>query len=129
MLKNRTHKKGIVFALAVLVLLLATACGPTATTGAEDDVPAAVVQAQTWLAEQLNVSVDEVEIVGTEPVEWTDSCLGLGGAAESCAAVITPGWQANFEVNGQAYEVRLDEAAAAIRSPQITIEPPTLEDE
>jgi hypothetical protein len=25
-------------------------------------------------------------------MEWPDSCLGLGGADESCAQVMTPGW-------------------------------------
>jgi ABC-type glycerol-3-phosphate transport system substrate-binding protein len=111
-------KKRVSLILVVLLLLLA-ACGPTATGTEENDTPAAVQEAQAWLAEQLNVSVEDVTVVSTEQVEWTDSCLGLGGAAEICAAVITPGWQANFEVDGQEYEVRLDETGASVRSPQL----------
>ena len=47
------------------------------------------------------------------------SCFGLGGPAETCAAVVTPGWLANFEVSGQPYEVRFGETGTIARSPQI----------
>jgi hypothetical protein len=109
--------------------LLLAACGTTAASGEAGLPPEAVLEAQAWLADQLGVAVSDVEIVTTEQVEWTDSCLGLGGAAESCLTVITPGWQAEFEGNGQPYEVRLDETGATVRSPQITSDPPTLEEE
>lgn len=123
MFEGMFYKKGIVYALGVMLLLL-TACGGAATTETEGDLPAAaVLAAQSWLAEQLNVAVEDVNIVSTEQVEWTDSCLGLGGAAELCAAVMTPGWQANFDVNGQQYEVRVDETGATIRSPQVSVDP------
>ena len=128
MFKKTTYKKGIVYTLVAAALLLLTACGTTATTEEDPLPPEAVLEAQSWLAEQLNVAVADVEIVSTEQVEWTDSCLGLGGAAEICAAVMTPGWRADFEVNGQPYEVRVDETGATIRSPQVQAEPPTLED-
>lgn len=81
--------------------------------------PAAVLEAQSWLAEQTGVPVEQVEIDGIEQVEWSDSCLGLGGPAESCLAAITPGWRVLFTVNGEQYEVRTDETGQAIRSPQI----------
>jgi hypothetical protein len=77
-----------------------------------------VLESQSWLANQLGVSVEDVVIVSTEQAEWSDSCLGLGGPAESCLTVVTPGWLANFEVDGESYEVRVDDAGAAIRSPQ-----------
>lgn len=127
MFEDIVFKKGIIFTFGAMLLLL-TACGGAATTEPEEGLPAAaVLAAQSWLAEQLNVAVEEVNIVSTEQVEWTDSCLGLGGAAEICAAVMTPGWQANFEVNGQQYEVRVDETGTTIRSPQVSVDPPTLE--
>jgi len=111
------------------MIFLLAACGTTEAPASEDNLPAqAVLEAQSWLADQLNVTIDQVEIVSTEQVEWTDSCLGLGGAAEICAAVMTPGWEANFEVNGQPYEVRVDDTGATIRSPQLPPEPPTPED-
>jgi hypothetical protein len=106
--------------LVFIIMLLLTACGLTTFTGDEDDgPPSAVLEAQSWLAQQLSVSAQEIEIVSMEQVEWTDSCFGLGGAAESCLAAITPGWRAIFEVDGQQYEVRTDETGAIARSPQI----------
>jgi hypothetical protein len=128
--KNTPAKKGIVYLLAIISLLLLMACQTATPTDTQEGLPPeAVLEAQSWLAEQLNVAVEDVEIVATEQMEWTDSCLGLGGAAEICATVTTPGWQANFDVNGQPYEVRLDETGTTIRSPQVPTEPPALENE
>ena len=79
----------------VFIILLLTACGAR-----DDDTPAAVLKAQSFLAEQLEIPVEEIKIVSVEEVEWTDSCFGLGGAAEICATEITPGWQLFFDVNG-----------------------------
>ena len=122
-------EKRLISILAIIMIFLLAACGTTEAPASEDNLPAqAVLEAQSWLADQLNVTIDQVEIVSTEQVEWTDSCLGLGGAAEICAAVMTPGWEANFEVNGQPYEVRADDTGATIRSPQLPPEPPTPED-
>lgn len=77
--------------------------------------PEAVLNAQEWLAMQLNVQPADVQIIQMEQAEWPDSCLGLGRLNESCAAVITPGWQVIFEVNGQSYEVRTDVTGSTIR--------------
>ena len=117
--KNSLIKKGISLFFIVMVLLQLTACGTTTTDTEENFPPAAVLEAQSWLAEQLNVPVANIKIVSTEQVEWTDSCFGLGGPAETCAAEATPGWRINFEVNGQAYEVRSNETGTLARSPQI----------
>jgi len=112
MLNSNTYKKIIGF---VFLILLLTGCS---TRNAENPPPA-VRETQSWLAAQLNVSVDEIEILSWEEVEWTDSCYGLGGPAESCLAEPIPGWQVMFEVNGQAYEVRSEETGTIARSPQL----------
>lgn len=80
--------------------------------------PAPVSAARDWLVEQLGVATEEVTLVDFEAVEWSDSCLGLGGPAELCAAVITPGYRAVFRVDSMNYEVRTDESGDMIRSPQ-----------
>jgi heat shock protein HslJ len=85
---------------------------PSATPGLP---PKAVLDAQQWLAAQLNLAVEQVKITAVEQAEWTDSCLGLGRLNESCAQVITPGWRVVFEINGQPYEVRTDETGSTIR--------------
>lgn len=117
-MSKRTVLKKVISCLFIILVL--AACAPTpdpAETSA--GTPAAVQEAQTWLAEQLKISGEEIKIVSFEQVEWSDSCFGLGGAAETCAAVVTPGWLANFEVSGQPYEVRFGETGTIARSPQI----------
>jgi hypothetical protein len=77
--------------------------------------PEIVNRAAVWLAGEVNVPVEDLRLVEAERVEWTDSCFGLGGPAESCLQAITPGWRLTFEVDGQQYEVRTDEAGSAFR--------------
>ena len=110
--------------VSLLILLIAACapCGPgvpvtgeTSVPNTSPEPPKAVLDAQEWLATQLSAARENVRIVEVEQAEWTDSCLGLGRANESCLQVITPGWKAIFEVNGQRYEVRTDETASTIR--------------
>jgi len=110
--------------LVILVLIvgsMVTACSPGALTpepesGSEVLPPEAVVNARQALADHLGVGVESVTIQDYERAEWSDSCLGLGGPAESCLAVITPGWRVNLLVDDQdAYEVRTDELGDVIR--------------
>lgn len=116
------------FLLLGTALLFLAACEPAGEQPPIDETPtiapglppAAALEAQAWLAEQLDIDVTQVEMVDAEQIEWPDSCLGLGQANESCAAVITPGWSLLFEVEGQQYEVRTDETGTVIRSPDIT---------
>lgn len=114
--------------LAGLILALA-ACAPLGPgipvagetpvsrtpSGFPDLPPKAVLDAQRWLATQLSAAIEQVQIIDVEQAEWTDSCLGLGRANESCLQVITPGWRVIFEVNGQRYEVRTGETGSNIR--------------
>lgn len=127
--KRLTH-----FFLGMIIILLLAACEAAGEQPPVDGTPtidpglppAAALEAQAWLAEQLDADETQVNMINAEQAEWSDSCLGLGQPNESCAAVITPGWDLLFEVEGQQYEVRTDETGAIIRSPQITaeMEPP-----
>jgi len=82
---------------------------------AGDDLPLPVPLARQALARELGVAPENIEILSFEQQEWRDSCLGLGGPAESCLAVITPGWRVMLGVEGQAYEVRTDETGQSVR--------------
>lgn len=135
-----THSKRISFLFLGLAVLILAACAPQGGqlpgTGSDDPQvietpagsptlpPKAVLDAQSWLAGRLNVSPQQIEIGEIEQAEWSDSCLGLGQANESCAAVMTPGWRAVFTVNGETYEVRTDETGSNIRSADISVEMP-----
>lgn len=82
---------------------------------AGDDLPPAVTAALAALAQELGVTSGDIQLVNFEQREWSDSCLGLGGPAEICAAVLTPGWVVMLEVEGQPYEVRTDFAGEQVR--------------
>ena len=123
-------KRTMYVGMSLLALILA-ACAPqgtgipvtgeTAVSGAATAVatagvtPQAILAAQQWLATQLSVAAEQVQISDVEQAEWTDSCLGLGRPNESCLQAITPGWRAVFEINGQRFEVRTDETGSVIR--------------
>lgn len=129
-------KKRIPYILASVCILLLVACAPAAEGGEvpvtgetapagtasvpSDLPPEAVLNAQRWLATQLSMAAEQVQIVEVEQAEWTDSCLGLGRLNESCLQAVTPGWRVVLEVNGQTYEVRTDETGSTVRvaSPQ-----------
>ena len=115
-------RKQMTYLLVSVTILLLAACAPqggeipmTGETPGAGLPPEAVLEAQQWLADQLTVAAEQVEIVEVEQAVWTDSCLGLGGPAESCLRTDVPGWRVIFEVNGQQYEVRTDETASTIR--------------
>jgi hypothetical protein len=103
----------------IMVFLSACTAGgvgaPSATDAILENPPQAVLDAQAWLANEMGITADQVQLVGIEQTDWPDSCLGLGGPEESCAAVVTPGWEVIVEVNGQQYEVRASEDGSAIR--------------
>jgi hypothetical protein len=77
--------------------------------------PQAALDAQAWLAEHLGVTVDNTKLVDVQHTDWPDSCLGLGGAAESCLQAVTPGWKVVVEVAGTQYEVRASEDGSVIK--------------
>lgn len=75
----------------------------------------AVEAARIALAQQLGVSADQVLIESYEQMDWSDACLGLGAANESCAAVITPGFKVRMQVGDKPYIYRTDLTGSVIR--------------
>lgn len=114
----------ILMAVIVLTLGLA-ACSPTNIPDAgnvtlpADLPPQAVLETANRLSDELGVSVEEVEIVEFEPVEWPDACLGIPQEDLACAEVITPGFRVALEVNGEQYEFRSNQDGTIIvQTPQ-----------
>ena len=56
------------------------------------------------LAQRLSVSPDQISVVVSESVEWSDSSLGCPQPDMAYLEVITPGYRILLEVNGQQYE-------------------------
>lgn len=109
------------FVLLLTAAVLLAACSPangvvsTATPMPEPTLtpfedhnqpPAAVSEAQKRLAEQLGVPVEEITINSIEEMVFSDSCLGLGGPAESCLMATVRGYLVMMSAAGQTYEVR-----------------------
>lgn len=126
------NKRSIVVSLLVLMLAL-SACAGTAQTpavqpgGADPNatMPAgemvidantpAVAAAIASVSEMTGISADQISFVSAEAVQWSDSCLGLGGPAESCLQAITSGFNVLLSAAGTNYEVHTNEDGTAVR--------------
>ncbi|MDT8306486.1 MAG: hypothetical protein RRC07_11160 [Anaerolineae bacterium] len=84
-------------------------------TDAGGELPAAAVRAREELAAELGTGIEAVEVVRFTQEQWTDSCLGLGGPAESCLQVITPGWLVILAADGKQYEAHTDRTGDSVR--------------
>jgi hypothetical protein len=93
----------------------------TTSQAASDESPvgdptAAAEAARADLAARLGVDAGDIAVESTEPREWTDSCLGLGGPAESCLQAITPGYAMVLMYNDTEYRYRTDERGNSVRA-------------
>ncbi len=119
------NRRNIPFIL-MLFLMVLSACAPQTPASTpqqpagggglvtKDKAPFAVA-AKAALSQKLGVAVEQVSFVSADAVEWSDSCLGLGGPAESCLQVITPGYKVILAAEGNQYEVRTDETGSVVR--------------
>jgi hypothetical protein len=117
----------------MLFLMILSACAPkTVTPGPQpasadqntqspsgglvtkDKAPFALA-AKATLGQKLGIAPDQITFVSADPVEWTDSCLGLGGPAESCMQAVTPGYKVMLSAQGTSFEVHTDEAGSIVR--------------
>jgi hypothetical protein len=120
--------------MMLTILTLLAACAPSAapvrTPTPESAQPATPIETpvtpvdvstpaiennRLLLARQLRVDPSTIQVISAEKAEWSDSCLGLGQANESCAAVITPGYKITFSVAGQEYVIHTDEGGYQTR--------------
>jgi hypothetical protein len=112
-------KKRLAFSIVCssLALVLA-ACGEDGG-GAPADLPAEQIDAagaaQTSLAAEVGIDESSIELVSVSDEVWQDSCLGLGGPAESCLAAETPGFRVVLEAEGKEYTYRTDLSGDEVR--------------
>src|SRR3954469_24565677 len=95
-----------------------------ATTTATVDASAIVTQVTQMLAQQIQISADQITVVSAEPVDWPDACLGVESADTMCAQVITPGYRIVLSANGQQYEYHTNKDGSFIQlasAPQASI--------
>lgn len=78
-------------------------------------VPVAVTAVKMQVATELDISAEIVIPMSVYEREWSDGCLGLGGPAESCIAVITPGYEITILAQGAERVYRTNEDGTIIR--------------
>jgi hypothetical protein len=59
-----------------------------AALGSQEAVQAAL----HYLAAQMGLDLEDIQVLQVTAVEWPDACLGIPAADEMCAQVITPGY-------------------------------------
>ncbi len=119
----------ILLSATVLCVPLTMACIfiPPVPDAADSDVPEAVVdgdlpetvrqRTRSEMADALGVAVDTIDVVGYSQETWSDSCLGLGGPAESCLFALTEGWrvQVTHPASDTTYSYRTDLTGSSVR--------------
>lgn len=78
-------------------------------------VPDAVAAVRAYVAQKAAVREGLVIIMTVYEKEWSDSCLGLGGPAESCLQAITPGWEVSAQASGETHTYRTSADGSVIR--------------
>lgn len=78
--------------------------------------PAPEIEAEVvdFLAGELDVAAEELEVVSVEPVVWNDASLGCPEPGEVYAQVVTPGYRVVVRAGGTEYEVHTDETGGTM---------------
>ncbi len=91
---------------------------PLGVSGTPAAAQQIITMAQRYLSNTLGIDISQVQLVSVQSEQWPDACLGLPQANETCAQVITPGYQVLLRVNGQLYQVRTDATGQQVRVTQ-----------
>lgn len=79
-------------------------------------VEPAAAKARADLAAKLSIDEKSIVILQITETEWTDGCLGLGQANESCLQALVPGFKVEMLAKGETYIYRTDLTGMAIRA-------------
>jgi hypothetical protein len=118
--------------LLIGFLLLLVACSPSLdsqspgeiqTDGDSTDLNNGQIESlntltRTSLANQFQsnfIDPDQVRIVDSNQVEWSDTCLGVEQPGVECLPKSTPGYQVVLEANGIKFEVRADYVGSQVQ--------------
>ncbi len=94
-------------------VLAPTQPAPTGTPIRVDLTPAQRAAMQALVA-AVNVSVDQIKLIGTEAVQWPDGCLGIVRMGVMCIKGPIAGFRIILEANGQQYEFHTNQDGTAI---------------
>lgn len=81
---------------------------PIAPSRAESGLDKMVRLAREELARRLSVAPERIDVLETEPVEWSDASLGCPEPGQMYAQVVTPGFRVVLEARGERYGYHTD---------------------
>lgn len=79
-------------------------------------VEPAAATARKDLAAKLSIDEKSIVILQITEKTWTDGCLGLGGANESCLQALVPGFRVEMLAKGKTYFYRTDKTGSVVRA-------------
>ena len=88
---------------------------PPVTGSVSGAAEQAVDAAISFLAGQLGLDPNDIQVQAVTAVEWADACLGIYVAGEMCAEVITPGYEIVLQAEGEYFTFHTDSTGRAIR--------------
>lgn len=112
------HKRPLIPGGLLILAVVLVSCGPATQAPAATPLglpPDVAEAAKQRLSEEVDVPVQGIEIVRANQVDWTDTCLDLGGPDEFCGQAITPGWRVILRAEGEEYEIHTDLGADSVR--------------
>jgi len=111
-----TQKLPTLLALFLIEALLGACAAPTTQTapspqpaptgtgqGGMETLP--VARAKSFLADQLSIDKETIQLVDIQSVQWPDTCLGVQTPGVMCAFHVVDGYRITLSANGQSYEV------------------------
>lgn len=102
----------------VLIVMILSACSPgTATeiTPTPTQLLNPLESPGEFLAQETGIPSDEITILDSEQVDWTNACLEAPQPDESCAQIIVPGYRISLDTPEGVYQIRTDETGRAHR--------------
>lgn len=99
---------------AALSPLPAETLAPSRDT-VEAPYPPAITAARQSLADLLAIQPEDITVTAYTAVDWSDACLELGSAEESCAQVVTPGYRIILQSGGKSYIYHSNQNGALLR--------------
>lgn len=88
---------------------------PPGSTVHDLPVEPAAAAARANLAAKLSVSEKSIVIMQITEKTWSDGCLGLGGANESCLLALVPGFLVEMQASGETYKYRTNKTGESLR--------------
>ncbi|OUL36025.1 hypothetical protein BV372_08995 [Nostoc sp. T09] len=82
------------------------------TTQLPQSVKNQVLQAAST---RLQQPISRLNIIQAQQQTWSDGCLGLGNANESCIRAVVPGWRVVVAAVGQTLVYHTDQTGSAVR--------------